>query len=335
MAASEAAGVTCMISIGEQDDHVLQLGEGARVKVFADRNDWLTARKNYIGSSDAAAVLGENPYRSAAQVAEDKWGKVDDAEMPIYVRLGKFVEPFIGDEYARSVAGARIAVPPSFFHVVNDRYPYLSATPDFFIYRPECGWGVLECKATGVWDRNDLDRHCIQLQHQMLVTGLSWGVVAWLTFRGKFDFEQFDADPKVQQSMLQGYEDFWTKVLIREVPLTQGHDDTGVMSRIYGLTDDAVALPPEASTLDAQYVSACERIAEMNSQIKALDAEKKEAQSGIMALMKQAGSATLGDVLYTRKTVHRKEYSVAATSYEQFGRKVMKPKTTKGVSVNE
>lgn len=311
----------------DSDKPVLS-AEGVRVRVFGSRQDWLKERRHYIGSSDASAVVGENPHTTAAKVAESKWSDVPEVEkdVPTYIRLGQHLEPFIASEYVLAVPDAKIIHPPKNYIVLNDNYPQLSATPDFFIHRPEFGWGVLECKSTGVWSKEDLDRHCIQLQHQMLVTGLSWGVIAWTTFRGAFDCEQFDADEATQKQMLAHYERFWADVLLKNPPLTDGRDDREVIRRLYGLREDTVSLPQEAVGLDLHYAGIEEQLSEVNARKKALDEQKAALQTQILALMKGAASAVVGETIYTRKTVERKGYTVEPTSYELFSRKAVKAK---------
>ena len=39
------------------------------------REEWLEARKNGIGGSDAATILGLNPYKTTIELWEEKTGK--------------------------------------------------------------------------------------------------------------------------------------------------------------------------------------------------------------------------------------------------------------------
>lgn len=42
---------------------------------FKSREEWLRARKNYIGGSDASAIVGRNPYMSNTDLWEIKTGR--------------------------------------------------------------------------------------------------------------------------------------------------------------------------------------------------------------------------------------------------------------------
>lgn len=71
------------------------------------REDWLDVRKNGIGSSDAAAAVGLNPYKSQLQLWMEKTGKdenlpvVDpnDEESPMY--WGTILEPIVAAHYTK------------------------------------------------------------------------------------------------------------------------------------------------------------------------------------------------------------------------------------------
>ena len=71
------------------------------------REDWLAVRKQGIGSSDAAAAVGLNPYKSKLELWLEKTGrdtalpKLDpqDEESPAY--WGNILEPVVATHYTR------------------------------------------------------------------------------------------------------------------------------------------------------------------------------------------------------------------------------------------
>jgi putative phage-type endonuclease len=77
------------------------------------REDWLAVRKQGLGSSDAAAAVGLNPYKSQLELWLEKTGrdsslpKVDpqDEESPAY--WGNILEPIVATHYTRR-SGHRI-----------------------------------------------------------------------------------------------------------------------------------------------------------------------------------------------------------------------------------
>ena len=71
------------------------------------REDWLNVRRQGIGSSDAAAAVGLNPYKSQLELWLEKTGrdgllpKTDplDEESPAY--WGNILEPIVAAHYTR------------------------------------------------------------------------------------------------------------------------------------------------------------------------------------------------------------------------------------------
>ena len=71
------------------------------------REDWLAVRKQGIGSSDAAAAVGLNPYKSQLELWLEKTGRdislpnldPQDEESPAY--WGNILEPIVAAHYTR------------------------------------------------------------------------------------------------------------------------------------------------------------------------------------------------------------------------------------------
>ncbi len=72
-----------------------------------DRNQWLAVRKRGIGSSDAAAAVGLNPYKSQLELWMEKTGRdadlpkidLDDDSTPTY--WGSLLEHIVAAQYTR------------------------------------------------------------------------------------------------------------------------------------------------------------------------------------------------------------------------------------------
>src|SRR5437763_9942981 len=77
-----------------------------------DRQQWLEVRRGGIGSSDAAAAVGLNPYKSMLELWMDKTGQslqaqaaADDDSSPTY--WGSLLEPIVAAHYTRK-SGNRV-----------------------------------------------------------------------------------------------------------------------------------------------------------------------------------------------------------------------------------
>ena len=70
------------------------------------RDEWLAERRGGIGGSDAAAVLGLSPWRTAVDVWLDKTGRSAPAEETEAMRLGNELEDFVARRYAAQTGRA-------------------------------------------------------------------------------------------------------------------------------------------------------------------------------------------------------------------------------------
>ena len=65
--------------------------------------DWLRDRRNSIGASDAAAAIGESPWKTPVELWQEKTGRVkrDDAPTEEMI-IGKLLEPRILQRYTET-----------------------------------------------------------------------------------------------------------------------------------------------------------------------------------------------------------------------------------------
>lgn len=105
------------------------------------RDAWLTSRLGGIGGSDAAAVVGEHPFKAAIDVwSERVTGVLDDRELE-RATVGRMFEPYVLAWYAegaprwpRDGGALCVAKPPTVYH--RDR-PWHRGSADGLVYLPE------------------------------------------------------------------------------------------------------------------------------------------------------------------------------------------------------
>ncbi|MCI0719887.1 MAG: YqaJ viral recombinase family protein, partial [Acidobacteria bacterium] len=119
---------------------------------MTERERWLAERRKGIGSSDAAAILGVHPYKSAYTVWAEKTGLiVEDTEQIGEAALwGNVLEPVIAQQY--SLRTGRILKDYG-RHLIqrNPKYPFALATIDREIQPlDDRGPGILEIKTVGL-----------------------------------------------------------------------------------------------------------------------------------------------------------------------------------------
>jgi len=132
--------------------------------------DFVKARKNYIGASDAATIMGVSPWGTQLDLWEDKLGLRPDRPDNFAMARGRELEPIARDAYM--IQTGHIVTPKQVFHPT---VPYMMANLDGIT---DDGSVCVEIKCPGAPD-HDLavsgkvpDKYFPQLQHQMAVTGL-------------------------------------------------------------------------------------------------------------------------------------------------------------------
>ncbi len=145
------------------------------------REQWLKERKKGIGGSDAATILGLNPYKSNIDLWNEKTGKVkakDISDKP-YVKYGTEMEDILRESF-------KIKHPEFFIThkentiIKHKKYPFLFASLDGEILEVATGReGVLEIKTSEIlrsmqkekWKDKIPDNYYCQVLHYLNVTG--------------------------------------------------------------------------------------------------------------------------------------------------------------------
>lgn len=192
---------------------------------MTDRLEFLEDRQRFIGSSDAAAVLGRSSWGKTAQdVFYEKVDPVRDTDDPHGPKArGRDMEDPIARLYAK-MTGRKLRKTDSVSH---PKYPYIGANPDRIICQipDHPGVGYQEIKAPGWRTLAKIHKsglpvdHLIQHQHQLLAGRKKWGVITLLDYE-RWTLINFEvtAHKPLHQQMTATYERFWAHVEAHEVP---------------------------------------------------------------------------------------------------------------------
>lgn len=160
------------------------------------RAEWLEHRKNYIGGSDAACIVGLNPYKSNVELWEEKTGKkqTDDISYKPYVKYGTDAEKYLRELFALDYPQYSVSYVDN-NSVLNDKYPFAAASLDGFLTELETGrHGILEIKTTNIlqsmqkekWKNRIPDNYYIQILHYLMVTEFDFAI---LKAQLKYDYD--------------------------------------------------------------------------------------------------------------------------------------------------
>lgn len=157
-----------------------------------EREEWLKLRRSYIGGSDAAAVVGLNPYVSPYSLWCEKKGITPDFAGNLATDVGEYLEEFIAKRFEQET-GKKVR--RNNFCIFNDQYPWAMADIDRELVGEDAG---LECKSTSALNMRQYKsgaypaKFYVQCVHYLAVTGkLRWYLAVLI---GNSDFKVFTID---------------------------------------------------------------------------------------------------------------------------------------------
>lgn len=144
------------------------------------RDEWLKYRKNRIGGSDAAAILGKSPYMSNVDLWKIKTGQTEQADISgeEYVQYGNAAEPHLRELFKLDYQGYEVKYCENNMFL-NDKYPFAHASLDGWLQEKETGRrGILEIKTSEImsqvqkskWNGRIPDNYYVQILHYLMVT---------------------------------------------------------------------------------------------------------------------------------------------------------------------
>ena len=284
------------------------------IEQHATREEWLAARRRYIGSSDAAVLWGCG-YASQslfAMYCEKAFGQAWEPSKSELRRLrkGQLLEPHIR-EIAADELGVELHVDPSHsFHVRG----VMAASVDAWHF---CSGLVIpvELKHVGPhnaseWegDSSPLKYQC-QLAHQVAVLDAPCGYLCGLCDDELF-VRRIERDHEWEAAHLERCEEFMRRVREQRPPAIDGSEATteAIKSRWKRERGPRVDV---GDWLDRETL----KIDRLESRSKWLDERITAAKNAIKDAIGEAeGCISPSGVEWTWKTQERKEYTMAASS---------------------
>ena len=129
-----------------------------KMVAYRSRSGWLENRK-YIGGSDAAAILGLNPWTSNLDIYNYKTGKdiAPDISDKAVVKYGHAAEASIRRLYALDHPENKVEYKAN-NSWTNTDYPFAQASLDGWLTDQDGRFGILEIKTTEIMRDKDWDK---------------------------------------------------------------------------------------------------------------------------------------------------------------------------------
>lgn len=188
-----------------------------------DKKEWLKYRKSGIGGSDAGAVCGLNPYRTAMQVYQDKVSEEIEEMDNEAMRQGREFEDYVAKRFMEAT-GKKVRRANAMFY--NEEYPFMLADVDRMVVGENAG---LECKTASPYmedkwkDGNIPLSYQIQCYHYMAVSNADAWYLAVVIYGREFKYYKIERDEAVIADLIQIEKAFWENhVLKQQIPDPDG-----------------------------------------------------------------------------------------------------------------
>lgn len=241
-------------------------------------------RRNFIGGSDIAAVMGVSRWKTPLQLWSEKTGKVEPEDLSDkeYVELGSELEDFIAKKFEKKT-GLKVRRAPKQY--VDIMFPFMACQVDRLVTGTD---DLLECKNASAWKEKEWAgeeipiEYIFQVSWQLMITGRKKGYIAVLIGGNKFIWKEIDADQELFLKMTNSAIKFWDMVQNNIPPMAQSGDNDFLIE-LYPSGSDQIK---EATQDIAEAIATLQLI-----KAEIIEAEKKkdEIEAKIKAVIGNAG----------------------------------------------
>lgn len=269
-----------------------------------DRRQWLEVRRGGIGSSDAAAAVGLNPYKSPLALWMDKTGRSPPEEAraqhmddPRY--WGTLLEPYVAAAYQAKTQRKVRRVNAILQHPT---FPFMLANLDREIVGdPDVQ--VLECKTAGefgvrLWKDGVPDYVQLQVQHQLAVTGKQAADVAVLLCGQQLAIHRIERNNDLIARLIILETRFWEHVESDTPPPADGSASAAqALRQLYPGNDTSLDF-----TADSALNTVFESLVKLKAELDATEGHAEQLKQTIQEAMGDASKARFasGEVTFKR-----------------------------------
>lgn len=292
-----------------------------------DRDHWLAMRGQDVTASNIAALFGEYEHFGRRGLYERKVGITPPEDESWQMELGSFLEPKAIAKLAAKHPDWKIK-PSANSIYFRDPAARVGATPDAFAIRPDRpGFGVIQIKTAGefVAEKKWLDAageaYCptwvgMQAMTEAMLTGASWAYVATLfVSSGRVVEVEAPIMPDLWAAMKEAVSDFWRAVDSGTPPDPDPIRDGKIIARLFA-DDDGSQIDLSANNRLPELLARRDELAPAIAAGNAADKERKAIDVELISILGTAQSGIAADGrVFSAKTVKRKGYEVAPTSY--------------------
>jgi putative phage-type endonuclease len=293
---------------------------------YTDESTWLTARAPNINSTDAAALLGLSPYQTLYGLWHVKRRGADDGFKPSdRTRWGQALQDVIA---MRVMEDYGVVAEPMREYMYDDAFK-MGASFDYKILKPSGlldpqerftleGPGILEIKNVDRlqfrkgWlddETEEAPEHIeIQLQMQLFVSGLKWGVIAALVGGNELRTFLRESDPEFHAILRRKIGQFWSM----PEPLPEYPADADTVRRLHqSISGEEIA----DLTRNNALADACARYKAASAVEKQAAEDKSVASAEVLAILGERKGALAAGFKITSWVVDEAEVKYLRKSF--------------------
>jgi len=181
------------------------------------REEWLQYRKQGIGGSDAGAICGVNPYRTAIEVYYDKTTDSTEQIDNEAMRQGRDFEDYVAQRFMEAT-GKKVRRANVMF--CDDEYKFMLADVDRMIVGENAG---LEIKTASPytqaqWEDGKIPlSYQMQCYHYMRVCKADTWYIAVLIYGREFKYYKLEYDEEIISNLIQLEKNFWENHVLKNI----------------------------------------------------------------------------------------------------------------------
>lgn len=244
-----------------------------------DRDAWLELRRAGIGGSEAAAIVGVDPWSTAFEVFHDKKGRLQPKDQTRQMEWGHRLEDSIRRWFADHTGMPVVHEKIMYQH---PEHPWMLANMDGLVGDD----AILECKNTDSrnaeeWADGPPLHYTLQTNHYLAVSGRRRAYVAVLIGGNDPDYFVIERDEELISMLIAAEERFWFDHVVADVepPVTARQSDADVLGVLWHPEEGSqILLPPNARQLLIHQQSC-------KAEIKQLEAQILECENQVKAML--------------------------------------------------
>lgn len=241
-------------------------------------DQWLEYRRKGIGGSDAATIVGLNPYSSLYELWADKQGFLQQKEDTERMRIGRDLEQYVATRFSEAT-GKKVERLPYIYQ--HEKHPFIIANVDRRVVGENAG---LEIKTTSEFNKTDFENGEVQpnflcqCYHYMNVMGYDKMYLAVLILGKGFFWYEIAKNEQQQEALLNAEITFWNEYMEGDsIPAPDGSDGAGqALAAVYGADNGETVNLMHLDEKMEYYAKLRENIDELSQEKSRIEQEIKQ-----------------------------------------------------------